>query len=42
MDRWKSGRVLFDFGVQLQVEFRVEQSQCHYSLMLLLIEVKQS
>jgi hypothetical protein len=41
-DRWKPERVLFYFGVQLQVEFHVEQSRCHYSLMLLLIEVKQS
>jgi hypothetical protein len=41
-DRCKPGRVIFDFGVELRDEFRVEQSRCHFSLMLLLIKVKWS
>jgi hypothetical protein len=41
-DCQKPGRVLFVFGVQLWVEFHVEQSQCHFSLMLLQIEAKRS
>jgi hypothetical protein len=41
-NQWKPKRVLFDFGIQLQVEFHVEQSRCHCFLILLLIEAKQS
>jgi hypothetical protein len=39
-DQWKHERVLFDFGVQLRVEFHVEQSWCNFSLLLLLIKAK--
>jgi hypothetical protein len=35
--RWKPGIVLFDFGIQLMVEFCIGQSWCHFSLLLLLI-----
>jgi hypothetical protein len=39
-DRWKPGKVIFHFVVQLMVGFCIEQSRCHFSLLLLLIEVK--
>jgi hypothetical protein len=39
-NHWKPGRVLFDFGVRLMVRFCLEQSHCHFSLLLLLTEAK--
>jgi hypothetical protein len=41
-DRWKPGRVLFSFCGQLWVKYSVEQFRCQLSLILLLIEAKQS
>jgi hypothetical protein len=41
-DHWKPWKVLYNFGIQLMVAFCIEQSQCHLSLLLLLIEAKLS
>jgi hypothetical protein len=41
-EHWKPRRLHFNFVVHLMVRLHAEQSRCHFSLMLILIEAKLS